>query len=192
MDFCRQMGSISFGCLQHTEKTRKHQNTSYKVRKGECFPPVSYPSRYCSEKKSIEMSLCTQSFPFPFSRSLFKSQWFLCQCSTSHHFLSLCPKLRFDSVFFCSTNFSGFLTGLQIYSLISLSSRLLAYSLFKDYYNILTVIKRFFFPLPLFLDHIFCLEIHPKLPPIAWKISQQAMDVQQVVWFNLTHSHNGK
>lgn len=157
MDFCRQMGSISFGSLQHTEKTRKHQNTSYNIRKGEYFLPVSYPSRCLLQwKKSIEMlmSLCTQSFPFLFSRSLFKSQWFLCQCSASHHCLSLCPELRFYSLFFCSTNSSCFLTSLQIYCLTSLSSRLLAYS--PPHLQVLV-------PLPLIPLHSFLLE--NSIPP---------------------------
>lgn len=33
--------------------------------------------------------------------SLFKSQWFLCQCSPSHHSLYLFSESRFDSVWFC-------------------------------------------------------------------------------------------
>lgn len=44
------------------------------------------------------MSLCLQRFHFPFSKSLFKSQWFLCQCSPFHHCLSLGSGLRLDSV----------------------------------------------------------------------------------------------
>lgn len=155
MDFCRQMGSVSFGCLQHTEKTRKHQNTSYSIRKGEYFPPVSYPSRYYIASyilmSEVGISFCL-FLPYQFFQ-----------------FAHWPPDLFSD--------FSQFqAAGIQ-------SLQRLPQYFKRD--------KAIFLPPPLFLDHIFCLEIHLKFPPLAQKISQQAMDIQQVVCFNLTNSLMG-
>lgn len=103
MDFCNQMEFYLFCSFIAHRKDKKISFTKLKSQNIFLVLLTLAHNYWKWGKKShwnANVSVLV-SFNFPFSKSLFKSQWFLCQCSLSHHSLSLFSEPRFNSVWFC-------------------------------------------------------------------------------------------